>query len=63
MNRYILFILAIAFCSLGTSFIIIYMNLLSYGYSLFEYIIFLLCRLECWFLVGGVGLLLYLKYK
>ena len=38
----------------GLSYILIYINLFSFGYNIKEYIQFLLQRYECYLLMGGL---------
>lgn len=55
MKDLIYFILGIFFMSIGISFFILYFNLFVFGYSFFEYLMFLFCRWECYsFLIGFI---------
>ena len=60
MSRFILIIIGIILCSIGISVVIIYSNLLMYGYSFFEYIISLIRVIEFYYIFIG-GFLIYKK--
>ena len=55
-------LLGIFLCSLGFSFIILYLNLLTMGYSFFNYVKFISSRLECLTLIGGV-IILFIVFR
>ena len=53
--RIVLYILSVFFMSIGLTFIIIFSNLFSFGYSFFEYLEYILTNFYCLlFLVGFV---------
>ncbi len=54
MFKIILYILGITFTSLGIFFTIIYLNLLTMGYSLGEFVNFIIRKIEFWFIFIGV---------
>lgn len=39
---------------IGLSYIIVYINLLSFGYTVREYFSYILTRYECWFFIIGL---------
>ena len=43
---------------LGFSFIVLYMNLFAFGYSILEYLEFVITRIEC--LIFFIGLLIFI---
>ena len=51
-----IFFFLVGFCLMviGFSYIVIYKNLLTFGYSLSEYFEFLVTRYECWYFVIGL---------
>ena len=54
MFRIFLFLLGILFLSIGLSFIIIYLNLLNMGYSILDYVNFIIRRCECLITLLGI---------
>lgn len=60
MIKVILFILGIFLCSFGLLFDLLYLNLLSMGYSFLEYVKFIISRVECNSLLAGVIILFFL---
>lgn len=56
MIKPLLLIIGIFLCSLSSFFAIIYLNLLTMGYSFFEYVKFINMRIEC--LIFYIGLFL-----
>ena len=58
MNWVILFFGGFIFMVIGFTFCILYFNLFVFGYSLFDYLLFLLSRWECYFFVVGVVLVI-----
>lgn len=51
--RIILFLIGFIFMVIGFSYLIVYINLLSFGYTISEYINYCITRYECWLLVIG----------
>ena len=47
---------------IGLLYIITYLNLLTIGYNFFEYVKFIISRIECWYVVLGF-ILIYLSMK
>ncbi len=45
---------------IGLSYILIYINLLTFGYNIKEYIEFLMSQWECFLFIGGLLLEIYL---
>ena len=60
MIKVILFILGVFLCSFGLLFDLLYLNLLSMGYSFLEYVKFIISRVECNSLPIGIIILLFL---
>lgn len=54
MLRFILFLFSFGMSVIGFTYIIIYLNLLSMGYSFSDYLVFILTRFEC--LISVIGL-------
>ena len=54
MFRILLYIIGVIFTSLGLFFIIIYLNLLTMGYSFFDFFKFISRRIEVWLFVVGI---------
>ena len=57
MFRILLYILGVIFTSLGLFFIIIYLNLLTIGYSFIEFVHFISRRVEVWLFLIGIILI------
>ena len=53
-----LFIIGVILTSLGITFMILYLNLLTMGYSFLEFVNFIIRRLECWLFLIGIFLIL-----
>ena len=63
MNRVLLFLIGFGLSVLGFTFIITYLNLTTIGYSFFDYIKFIVRRLECVLAVVGIILINISLYK
>lgn len=58
MVRLFLFVLGIVLTSIGTFFCILYLNLLTFGYSFGKYLHFIIRRSECLLFFLGIFLIL-----
>lgn len=63
MKRIILYILSIIFMSIGITFIAIYFNLFTFGYTILEYLEFILTNYYCLLFIVGFILLNILLIK
>ena len=54
MNRVLLFLIGFGLTVVGFTFIITYLNLTTIGYSFFDYLKFIIRRLECVLAVVGI---------
>ena len=54
ITKILLIFLGYILMTIGITYIIIYINLLTFGYTIKEYIIFLLTRYECYLLPIGL---------
>lgn len=63
MKRIIIYILSIIFMSIGITFIAIYFNLFTFGYTLLEYLEFILTNYYCLLFIVGFILLNILLIK
>ena len=63
MNRVLLFLIGFGLSVIGFTFIITYLNLTAIGYSFFDYIKFIVRRLECVLAVVGIILINISLYK
>lgn len=61
--RFLLFTLGILLSSYGLTFIIIYLNLLSMGYTFLEYVNFIIRKGECILLLFGIFLIIISMFK
>ncbi len=57
--HYLGIFLGVILSSIGLNFIILYMNLFSFGYSFLEYVYFISKRLECLLFLIGLVLILF----
>ena len=58
MFKLILYFLGVFFTSLGIFFTIIYLNLLSMGYTFSEFVKFISSKIEFWFILLGILLII-----
>ena len=64
MTRVFFFLLGFGMSVIGFMYIILYLNLMTLGYSFFEYIVFILKRIECIFgLIGLIVITITIFYK
>lgn len=61
--RIIIYLFSMLFMIIGFTFMLIYTNLFSFGYSFFDYIAFIVSRIEVLFFVVGFILLIIYKIK
>ncbi len=55
LKRFICYLVGCIFMTIGLSFIIVYINLLTFGFSFIEYFKYICTRYECYlFLIGLV---------
>lgn len=54
MRRIFFFLIGFGLAVLGFSYIILYFNLLTIGYNFSEYVNFIIRRLECYFSIIGI---------
>ena len=55
--RILLFLVGFGLCIIGLSYIVMYMNLFVIGYNFFEYVKFIIRRIECLNLLLGIILI------
>ena len=56
MNRIFLFLVGFGFTVIGFTFIITYLNLTTMGYTIWDYLRFIMHRVEC--VLGFIGIIL-----
>ncbi len=56
--KILFFIIGFILLTLGNFYIIIYINLFSFGYTIVEYLEYLLTRYECYYVVIGLLLII-----
>ena len=54
MARFFFFLVGFGLSLIGFMYIIIYLNLLTMGYNFFEYVNFIIRRIECWNSIIGI---------
>ena len=62
-NKTILFLTGFGLMVVGFTYIIMYFNLFTMGYSLLNYLIFITTRIECLITVIGLILVIISTYK
>ena len=63
IEKYIFFLIGIILISLSITFQILYLNLLTLGFSFFEYLLFIVKKMEVLIMIPGILLLLYIFKK
>lgn len=58
MNHLILFLIGFILMTIGCTFCILYFNLFVFGYSMLEYITFILKKWECYLFIIGFILII-----
>ncbi len=59
MNLLIIYFLGIILASIGLFYIILYLNLLTMGYSFLNYVNFIFRRIECLLFIVGILIIIY----
>ena len=62
MFKIFLFLLGFGLTIIGIIYIILYLNLLTIGYNFNEYVNFIIRRIECWYSVLGIVIMLISIY-
>lgn len=62
MLRFVLFLIGFGFLIIGNIYIISYLNLLTLGYNFFEYVKFIISRIECMLCVIGLIIIILVVY-
>lgn len=63
LSRIFFFLLGFGLMIVGFTYIILYLNLLTIGYNLNEYVNFIIRRFECYFSVIGFIIILITLFK
>ncbi len=63
MKKLLMAVLGILFVSIGLFFCILYLNLFSFGYTFFDYVYFIIRRIECHILWIGIVLLFFVLHR
>lgn len=62
--RFLVFLVGFGLTVVGLMYIIVYLNLLAIGYNFFEYVNFIIRRIECLnFIIGIILILVSLFFK
>ena len=64
LNRVFLFLIGFGLLIIGSTYIIMYLNLLAIGYSFIDYLLFIITKIECLLSIIGIiliGVSLYRK--
>ena len=60
--RIFFFLLGFGLMTIGSTYIITYLNLFTFGYSIKEFLIFLLSRYECYYILIGLIIITIVIY-
>ena len=63
ISRVFLFLFGFILMSIGFMYMIIYLNLLSFGYSLGEYLVYIFTQVECLFVIVGFIIVLFSLFR
>jgi len=63
MKRLFLYIISFTSMILGLTYILLYINLFSFGYTMLEYLEFIFTNFECYFFYIGFFMYLYLLMR
>lgn len=63
MKYFIFYLLGFLFMTIGCMFFILYFNLFVFGYSLWEYFLFLVGRVECYSFLLGVFFIVFASIR
>ncbi len=63
ITRIVFFLIGFIFMIIGFSYFIIYINLLSFGYTISEYLSYCITRYECWLLLIGIIIILIIMLR
>lgn len=63
ITRIILFIIGFMLMVIGMSYIIVYSNLLTFGYTFKEYLEYLISRYECWYFIIGLLIIIVIIFR
>ena len=58
MLRIFFFLFGFGLMVVGFTYVILYLNLISLGYNFFEYVNFIFSRIECYFVIIGLIILI-----
>lgn len=62
MKKIFIFLVGFGLSLIGLLYVVTYLNLLTIGYNFFEYVKFIISRIECWNMVAGF-ILIYCSMK
>lgn len=63
ITKFIFFAIGFSLMIIGMSYIIVYSNLITFGYSIKEYLLYLLTRYECWYFIIGLIIIIILIFR
>ena len=63
ITRIILFIIGFMLMVIGMSYIIVYSNLLTFGYTFKEYLEYLISRYECLYFIIGLLIIIVIIFR
>lgn len=63
ISRVFLFLFGFILMSIGFMYMIIYLNLLSFGYSFSEYLIYIFTQVECLLVIVGFIIVLFSLFR
>lgn len=63
LGKIFFFLIGFILMTIGFSYIIIYINLLTFGYSLSEFLIYIVSRYECYLVLIGLLIILLTLFR
>ena len=63
ITRIILFVIGFMLMVIGMSYIIVYSNLLTFGYTFKEYLEYLISSYECWYFIIGLLIIIVIIFR
>ena len=57
--RFLIFLIGFGLTVIGSTYVILYLNLFTIGYNFLEYVHFIIRRLECLILILGIILMIF----
>lgn len=63
LSKIFLFLIGFGLTVIGSTYIIMYLNLMAMGYSLIDYLLFIITKVECLFTFIGIFIMFISTYR